>query len=148
MPGSNVCQYIVTYKMDSLREFMKEYIALSPKYIGKLGSYWITDDMLGLLDSFFMVRTFRIYQPDCGVLFIQTLQFNVEKHEHRNDNSPFDCIFEIKDNKYFFSFGIQFIFFLAVITTHFCWSMKKNSLVSYRPTVTRCTVYDDAVNKK
>ena len=65
--------------------------------------------MIGLLHILFMVRTFRIHQPNGNVQFIQAVQFNVDEYEHSHNNSPFDCIFEMKDD-IMFPLGIQFIF--------------------------------------
>ena len=67
----------VTYNTDSVRQGVREYIALGPEDIGRLGCFWMTDEMLGLLDSLLMVRTFRIAQPtDYGIPLIQPLQYN------------------------------------------------------------------------
>ena len=80
----------------------------------------MTDEMLGLLDSLFMVRTFRIAQPDdFGIPLIQALQYNDDEFAAMTTNTPFDYIFEMNDKK-FFSLRIQFIFFLAGITIQFC----------------------------
>ena len=58
-----------------VRQDVREYIALGPKDIGRLGCFWMTDEMLGLLDSLFMVRTFRIAKPDdCAIPLIDTIQ--------------------------------------------------------------------------
>ena len=105
---------------------MREYIALGPKDIGRLGCFWMTDEMLGLLDSLFMVRTFRISQPtDYGMPLIQPLQCNDNEILHMTTDTSSDFILEMDDNK-LFPLGIQFIFFLAGITIQFCWSMIKN----------------------
>ena len=95
---------------------MREYIALGPKDIGRLGCFWMTDEMLGLLDIIFMVRTFRIAQPnDYGLPLIDILQYNDDEDAAQCTDTKFDCIFEMDDNK-LFPLGIQFIFFLAGIT--------------------------------
>ena len=68
---SDIDRKPVTYNTDSVRQGVREYIALGPKDIGRLGCFWMTDEMLGLLDSLFMVRTFRIAQPtDYGIPLI------------------------------------------------------------------------------
>ena len=54
---------------------MRDYIALGPKDIGRLGCFWMTDEMLGLLDSLFMMRTFRIAQPKFALPLIDTLHW-------------------------------------------------------------------------
>ena len=110
----------VTYSSDSVRQDVREYIALGSKDIGRLGYFWMTDEMLGLLDSLFMVRTFRIAQPiDYGIPLIQPLKFNDDEIFYMTTDTPFDCIFEMDNNK-LFPLGIQFIFFLAFITIQFC----------------------------
>ena len=116
---SNLAKESVTYNTDSVRQGLREYIALGPKDIGRLGCFWMTDEMLGLLDSLFMVRTFRIAQPTIGIPLIQPLQYNDNEVIPMTTDTPFDCIFEMDDNK-LFPLGIQFIFFLAGITIQFC----------------------------
>ena len=57
----------------------------------------MTDEMLGLLDSLFMVRTFRIAQPtDYGLPLIDTLQCNADEIDAKYTDTPFDCIFGYK----------------------------------------------------
>ena len=98
---------------------MRYYIALGPKDIGLLGCFWMTDEMIGLLDSLFMVRTFRIAQPtDEGLPLIDTLQYNDDKLTAKYTATKFDCIFEMVDNK-LFPLGIQFIFFLRFLFFYF-----------------------------
>ena len=133
---SDIDRKPVTYNTDSVRQGVREYIALGSKDIGRLGCFWMTDEMLGLLDSLFMVRTFRITQPDIGLPLIQPLQYNNDEIIAMTTDTPFDYIFEMDNNK-LFPLGIQFIFFMACITIQFCWSMIKISLVSYRYTITR-----------
>ena len=70
---SNLSQGMVTYNSNSSRQGVREYITLGPKDIGRLGCFWMTDEMLGLLDSLFMVGTFRIAQPNLGLPIIDTL---------------------------------------------------------------------------
>ena len=99
---------------------MREYIALGPKDIGMLGCFWMTDEMLGLLDILFMVRTFRIAHPDyCSIPLIETLQYNNDEPDAKFSDTKFDCIFEMNDNK-LFPLGIQLFFSLAGITIQFC----------------------------
>ena len=115
----NVGQNSATYNTDSVHHCVREYIALGPKDIGRLGCFWMTDEILGLLDSLFMVRTFRIAQPNIGLPLIDTLQYNDDELDAKYTDTIFDCIFEMDDNK-LFPLGIQFIFFLAGITKQFC----------------------------
>ena len=90
---------------------MREYIALGSKDIGRLDCFWMTDELLGLLDNLFMVRTFRIAQPnDDGLPHIQPHQYNDDGFDAKYSDTEFDYIFEMDDNKNF-SLGIQFIFF-------------------------------------
>ena len=70
----------------------------------------MTDEMLGLLDSLFMVRTFRIAQPGFGLPLIQPLQYNDDEVDNKFTDTPFDSIFEMIDNK-IFPLAIHFIFF-------------------------------------
>ena len=80
----------------------------------------MTDEMFGLLDRLFMVHTFRIAQPtNFGISLIEPLQYNDDEVIHMTTDTPFNCIFEMDDNK-LFPLGIQFIFFLAGITIQFC----------------------------
>ena len=62
----------------------------------------MTDQMLGLLDSLFMVRTFRIAHPDgFGISLIDTIQYNDDEVDDKFTDTKFDCIFEMNDNKLF-----------------------------------------------
>ena len=73
---SNLSEVPVTYNTNCLRQGVREYIALGPKDIGRLGCFWMTDEMLGLFDRLFMVCTFRIAQPNTGLPIINALQYN------------------------------------------------------------------------
>ena len=99
-----------TYNTDSSRQYLRENIALIPKDIGRLGCYWITDNLLGLLDILFMVHMFRISNAEDDIPLVHVLQFNADKYEHSYDNSPFDFIFEMEDNT-IFPLGLQLIIF-------------------------------------
>ena len=77
---------------------MREYIALTSKDIGKFGCFWITNDMLDLLDTIFMVRTVRIYQPNDSVPFIQSSQFTVDEVDTVFTDTSFDYIFDMENN--------------------------------------------------
>ena len=61
----------------------------------------MTDDMLGLLDSLSMVRTFRIHQPNDDHVLIEALQYNDDESDAKFTDTPFDCIFEMNDNRVF-----------------------------------------------